>query len=319
MPGKSKTFEERKKGLGGSWKAAQQAVAEEKDDFVPVNDGPYEVQLAYGKVGDFGGEDKLHEKVVVVSGDDEGAILQEFQRIGDEQGMQFMLRRLKRMGQDVSELTIESNDDLEALYAEMIEERLTGHVKVKRNDQGYAHVNWIRPDDDIEAVDLNDVDGIDGSVNRGRNGNVKDAAEESASEPEATEAKAEGDLEVGQAVYGKVDGDWYPGKVQSVEEDGVEVKFDDDDEVLVLKAEDVAPPEDFEEEEGGEESGEKEEEEESGADGLKKDDRVIVTYRRKMRPGVVARVDGEDVDVKMDFNGKTETFKADVVAADVKD
>lgn len=148
------------KGMAGAWNQARKDVGEGFGDFVPVDKGSYHMQLVKAEIGDFGDERKLMHKWCVVANDDgnNGKICTDFEGIDDPDRLVWLMRMLQALGVDLDECEVDTEDDLIAIFNDLIAERTVAKVRVTEKG-GYTNmrVQKVVEIDDGDLVDPDEV------------------------------------------------------------------------------------------------------------------------------------------------------------------
>jgi hypothetical protein len=266
------------------WNKGRETTANEKGAFgeaVPVDVGRYQMQLVGFNIGDYGGERKVMEKWVVLDeGDHRGAICTRWEGIADEERIIWLQRTLAGLGVDLEEKTIESEDDLAAVYQELVDDKTVAKVKVTEKD-GWTNMR-VGAKVDVDSGDLFDP----GEV-------MKDAAKGARGGSGGGSSGGKGDsggaveFDKGDRVSFKIGSKTYEGEITGFDkDDNAEIEYEKDG-----KTRDVTLDlNELEKIDGGGDGKGKE---------VEVGDAVMVKVDKKSKLGEVKKVKGDQVTVKV--------------------
>ncbi len=149
------------KNIASAWKKKKDE-AKKGGDFIPVEDGMYVMQLAKAEFADYNDKRKCRTQWVVIEGDEEkdrGQICNNFRGLETEDQLMWLQRELLAMGVDIDEHEVEDEDDILAIYNELIEARHCQKIQVKTNKEGYTNMNLKKPAevDEDETFDPDEI------------------------------------------------------------------------------------------------------------------------------------------------------------------
>ena len=202
-------------------------------DFVPVEIGKYIMQIVKAEANDYGGKRKIREQWCVIqsdNNDDVGKICNQFNQIDDEERLMWTQRQLMNLGVDLEAAQVKTEEDLMAIYEDLIKEMCAAHVNVTEKD-GYVNMRVRKRVDEIdedilvepeEAIKAYEEAQKTQSRSGGSSSSTKAKEEPKSDEGGGEEDQAE--VDIGDVVSFKKNGKAYKGKI---------VGYTDDEELKV--------------------------------------------------------------------------------------
>ncbi len=211
----------KKAGLLANWNKARETTENESPmgDPVPLEPGQYVMQLVDVAIDDFADKRQVMLKWAVLGEDeDAGTICTEWEGIYDADRLVWLQRKLSALGVDLSDLSVETEDDLKKLFDELIDEGLAAKVRVKEKD-GYINMQ-TRQAVDVDESELFDPD----EVLKQKKGSSTSSKGKGKGSKKKEEEPEEVDFKEGDEVTWEKDGKTFDGKI---------VDFTEDDEAKV--------------------------------------------------------------------------------------
>ena len=147
--------------IAKAW-AKKKDEAKKGGDFIPVEDGMFVMQIVKAEIADYGEKRKCRTQWYVLESDIEkerGLICNGFRGLETEDHLMWLQRELLAMGVDLDEQQVEDEDDILAIYHELIEARHCQRMQVKTNKEGYSNLKFKKPAevDEDDTIDLDEV------------------------------------------------------------------------------------------------------------------------------------------------------------------
>lgn len=262
---------------------------------VPLDSGKYKMQFVKHEIGDFGGKRQAMLYFAVVAGESDvnGTVCKMWLVLDEEDRVVWLARALAAMGVDIDSAELKSEDDLAAIFDDLIANNTVCAVKVREKD-GYTNM-YLNGLADVADTDLLDPDEVAKALEGG--GKPKHRfGSKPAAEPEESgdgDAVAEGDRVT-----------WKEGKKVLA---GEIVAFDKDDNAMVRpdgQKKTVTLSLDVLEKEGGGDGGG------DGESAVEEGSVVTAEVDGKPKSGVVVSIDGDKASVK--FRGEAKPRKLNV-------
>lgn len=295
-------------------------------DPVPLEVGLYNMQLVGAEIGDFGDERKVMTKWCVVGHEDEavnGTICTKWDGL-DEERIVWVQRELMSLGVDLDDKPVETEEDLQGIYDELIENQVVASVKVKESDDRKWTNMRVRKSVEVETDEL--VDPKEALKSQGGSSSKKKSKDDEDDEDEKSSAKSsrkkEKEEEEDDENVSIAEGDTikfkHPKTKKVVQGEIVEldekagtatVKVEGEKKAVEIEGDAIIEKVEAEDDDKKEEDGEPAE--------LEAGDMVMVKHNKKQVSGVVKKVKGDKVWVKVKGEDDPIEFDVDDVAADV--
>lgn len=166
---KGKSFDKKKAAIAALWKTAKEQVAETPSLFALVDKGRYLAKLIEAKCTEIGERAWKNFAMTfeIQEGDFTGTNIVHRAGLETEENLTFLIRDFQKLGVDIDDLEIESNEQLDELGAELVKQGLVCRiVATEPNDKGFQnyYINKVMEAEssDAETDDTADSDDLVG-------------------------------------------------------------------------------------------------------------------------------------------------------------